>query len=351
MAILPVWKAWSRVHNEIRWSLKHRKDIQDPAKALKTNTTISSIRNYICKLLSFGKVKKQEKTKSKIPNITSARSKIQGDEKFVLTTNECALIANHCTANLQRPSQLLPLQSNLQNLISREKQTNVENKFEESPNKNKAKLNRKKLYNLSESRTSLRKRRSRSRREEKKNALQKRNHNIVGDANNFLRKRKDSSIRSSVRNKLAQKNAEINGLFEREYALTKELNNKFKIYKLRNELYTKSDKNLELSVGQIQQNIEACAKDIIQTEHELLEIKNEIKHDISIINNLKRLTLESDVNQCGVPTDHEARYLNLQQPKASTVQSFNIITNLQCKEMEFVDNIYEFCDNNASMLV
>ena len=301
-------------------------------------------------MLSFGKLKKQEKTKSKIPNITSVKSKLQSDDNYMLATNEYVPISNHCAAQLQ-PQCQLPLQSNLQNLLSRRKQPNVDNNLEASANKCKTTSNRNKLYKLSESRTSLRKRRSNSRRKEKKCALQKRNDNIVGDANNFLRKRKDSSIRSSVRNKLAQKNAEINDLFDREYALTKELNNKFKIYKLRNELYTSSDKNLELSVGQIQQNIEACAKDIIRTEHELLEIKNEIKHDISIINNLKRLTLESDLNQCGVPTDDEARDLKHPEPKATTLQSSNTATKLQCKQMEFVDNIYEFCDNNASMLV
>lgn len=277
---------------------------------------------------------------------TSHKPKSHRDEKNIKTPNDCEKILNHCR---MCPQLQIPLKPTLQSLNSNGKQNNVRRKFEESPNKSKNKLNRDKLYKLSESRTSIRKRRSSSRRKERKSALKEIN---VGDTNNFVRKREDSSIRSSVRNKLAQKNAEINDLFDREYALTKELSNKFKMFKLHNDLYTSCDKNLELSVGQIQENIEACAKDIIQTEHELLEIKNEIKHDISIINTLKRLTLESDLNQCGVPIDNGEIDVKPKQSMATATSAITKnILKLQSKEMEFVDNIYEFCDNNASMLV
>ncbi|XP_037820136.1 probable WRKY transcription factor protein 1 [Lucilia sericata] len=330
MAILPVWKAWSRVHNEIRLSLKHHKDIQDPVKALKNNTTLSSIRDYICKLLTFGKNKKRN-TKSKKSN-KSTKSKKE-DKENPTKSNDLMLLQNInediCTKNAE----------------AKVKSSNIKPTIEETEIQAKTKINKEKLYKLSETRSSIRKRRSASRRKDKRSSHDRRRDSV--DFNNFLRKRKDSSIRSSVRNKLAQKNAEMNELYDREYALTKELTNKCKMYKLQNDLYTTSDKNLEISVGQIQKSIEECAKEIIQTEHELLEVKNEIKHDISIINNLKRLTLDADLNDCGVPIDLD----NILKPPPTVLEPTPTATIETKDQMFFVDNIYEFCDNNASMLV
>lgn len=224
--------------------------------------------------------------------------------------------------------------------------SNIKPTKEECDNKAKSKINKDKLYRLSEGRSTQRKRRSSYRRKEKRISCHDKVANMEGNTN-YLRRRKDSAIRSSVRSKLAQKNAEMNELYDREYALTKELSNKCKLYKLQNELYTAPDKNLEISVGEIQHNIEAYAREIIRTEHELLEVKNEIKQDISIINNLKRLTLETDPNECGVPIDLEN--ILKPQPQKDTVTTCD--PEPANEQMLFVDNIYEFCDNNASMLV
>lgn len=138
------------------------------------------------------------------------------------------------------------------------------------------------------------------------------------------RRRRDAPLRNSLRNKLAALHAEMNVRYEREYNLTRQLTHKCRQFKLQNERYR--CREMDLSVGQLQQNIEAYAEDIIKTEHELLELKNEIKQDISLINNLKRMTLGED---------------------KETAQVAQVVPH----EMQFVDNIYEFCDNNASMLV
>ncbi|XP_059226890.1 ras association domain-containing protein 10 [Stomoxys calcitrans] len=328
MAILPVWNAWSRVHNEIRLSLKHSRDILDPSKAFKNNnTTLSIIRNYICKFLTFGK-RKPYKTKKtpKYSNNSQKHKSNQNSQKADVIPNIIPLA--DCQRDFQKPN------------------SNIMPKQEESNLRAKSKTNKEKLFRLSEARSSQRKRRSSHKRKEKRLSIDKLSN--VDAGTNYLRRRKDSSIRNSVRSKLAQKNAEMNSLYEREYALTKQLANKCKLYKLQNELYRDPDNDLDISVGQIQHNIEAYAREIIRTEHELLEVKKEIKNDISIINNLKRLTLESDRNECGVP-------VNLQEvlkpeihpdPKASTS-----VHDPTSDQMLFVDNIYEFCDNNASMLV
>lgn len=311
--------------------MKHHKDVQDPTKALKTNTTLSSIRNYICKLLKFGKNKTSNKKKPK--KSTNNTEKSQPNEK-----------------NKQKNQNdiLLDLMSPPDNSeqMAKTKNTNLKPTKEESDIQAKSKINKDKLYRLSESRSTQRKRRSTRRRKENRIPNNKGANFDVNS--NYLRRRKDSTIRSSVRNKLAQKNAEMNELYEREYILTKKLTNKCKLYKLQNELYTKSEEDLEISVGQIQRNIEAYAKEIIRTEHELLEVKNEIKNDISIVNNLKRLTLESDPNECGVPIEAE----KILKPVANTEVTPAVpIPETVGEQMLFVDNIYEFCDNNASLLV
>lgn len=316
---------------QIRLNLKHHKDIRDPKQALRSNTTLSSIRDYIGKLLRFGKNKKQK-----------SKSKQQIQQKN--NNKEIQLVPTGKTPSFDAEKKFP--QSGLKELcLKNQMKTPDDNEI-----KNKTKANKEKLYKLSETRSSVRKRRSISRRKNKNAPQAGRRENTTSyEPNNFLRKRKDSHLRSSLRNKLAQKNVEMNQLFDREYALTKELSNKCKIYKIQNELYTKSDKNFDLSVGQIQQSIEACAKEIILTEQELLKVKNDIRQDISFINNLKRLTIDTDVNECGVPIDLE----NVLKPQPDVTSTAASTTKQigNSEEMLFVDNIYEFCDNNASVLV
>jgi len=135
----------------------------------------------------------------------------------------------------------------------------------------------------------------------------------------------------------------MNVRYEKEYALTRQLSEKCRLYRLQNERYKGPE--MELSVGQLQQNIEAHAEDIIKTEHELLELKNEIRHDISLINNLKRLTLEES------EADTQCKWGVAKQPQSSQEMENTPQVAKNTQEMLFVDNIYEFCDNNASMLV
>nr|XP_017010814.2 uncharacterized protein LOC108066706 isoform X2 [Drosophila takahashii] len=207
-----------------------------------------------------------------------------------------------------------------------------------------------KLYKLAENRVSKQRHRRRSRHEITKASIETfrtaipsecNNNNYIN--NNCIRRRKDKPMRNSVRNKLASLHADMNVRYEKEYALTRQLSEKCRLYRLQNERYKGPE--MELSVGQLQQNIEAYAEDIIKTEHELLELKNEIRHDISLINNLKRLTLEETEKD----TACKKGVVKLPQPSQDIENTPQVAKNTQ--EMQFVDNIYEFCDNNASMLV
>ncbi|XP_068141762.1 uncharacterized protein meru isoform X2 [Drosophila tropicalis] len=206
-----------------------------------------------------------------------------------------------------------------------------------------------KLYQLAETTNSSKNHGDRTRRIRRQSRTEKSNYNLNINNNNLIKRRKDRPLRNSVRNKLASLYADMNHRYEKEYNLTRQLSEKCKLYRQQNEQYNKTEM-MEFSVGQLQTNIEAYAEDIIKTEHELLELKNEMKHDISLINNLKRMTLD-DVSQ----TDHinglktKTEMFATQKPPVITQVAKNIAATAQ--EMQFVDNIYEFCDNNASMLV
>uniref|UniRef100_A0A1A9Z6P3 Ras-associating domain-containing protein n=1 Tax=Glossina pallidipes TaxID=7398 RepID=A0A1A9Z6P3_GLOPL len=303
VAILPIWKAWNRAHNEIRLSLKYHEDVKDPAKPIKTNTsTLSTLRKYFCKLLNF---------------------RVLGKDP-------------------SKPTK--PLKS----LKNHEVKTSILPTSHLSPDA-KDKLDKEKLYRLCETRSTVRKRRKspRKRKINKRSNVIKR-HDRDHDVGNYLRRRKGSNARCSIRSKLAEKNAEMNELYAREYALTKQLTKKCKMYRLQNQLYTKTDKNFEISVGQIQHNIENCAQEILETEHELLHVKNEIKQDISIINSLKRLALETTSPESRMPIAALREVLVHSSSQPATVA---IPMKPTSEHIQFVDNIHEFCDNNASLLV
>uniref|UniRef100_A0A1A9WE16 Ras-associating domain-containing protein n=1 Tax=Glossina brevipalpis TaxID=37001 RepID=A0A1A9WE16_9MUSC len=319
MAILPIWKAWNRVHNEIRLSLKHHKDVKDPTKIVKTSTALSSLRKYFCKLLNFRMLRKEKPT-------NPMKSLKDQPNAAALSTNHLNKIPNPLKKSLNNKDGSKPIVHDVE-----------------------VKFNKDKLYRLSETRSTVQKRHKspRKRKINKKSNVTKR-HDKNHDISNYLRRRKDPNVRCSIRSKLAKTNAEMNELYDREYTLTRQLTNKCRLYRLQNELYTKTDKNFEISVGQIQHNIENCAQEIIRTEHELLHVKNEIKQDISIINSLKRLALETNSSECQMP---KALKKVLRLSPSEIPDAVSIPIKPTNEQMQFVDNIYEFCDNNASLLV
>ncbi|XP_017053517.1 uncharacterized protein LOC108096436 isoform X2 [Drosophila ficusphila] len=306
---------------KLRLSLKHRDNFRDPLAMqliphTQSTNTFSMIK-WLKKLLHLKKDKKvmpkPTKTPPKVPN--KLKERCVPDKKRSIP-NDLVLVI--------MPDQLY------------------------RGNENAAKS---KLFKLAENRVSKQRRRRRSRHEITKASIEtfrtaipsECNNNYYNNANNCIKRRKDKPLRNSVRNKLAALHADMNFRYEKEYALTRQLSEKCRLYRLQNERYKRPE--MELSVGQLQENIEAYAEDIIKTEHELLELKNEIKHDISLINNLKRLTLE----QTEADTASKRGVAKLPQPSPEIKITPHVAKSSQ--EMQFVDNIYEFCDNNASMLV
>ncbi|EDW76878.2 uncharacterized protein Dwil_GK20614 [Drosophila willistoni] len=329
MAILPVWRAWSRVHNELRISLKRREEFQEPlALQLQrpclygANSKKFSMLKWLKKLFQL----KDKKTQNATIKPTKTPPKVPNKMK-----EKCLLDKKQYKRD---DFQLILLPDQLYN----------------GKHNCNSKLNKKnKLYQLAEATNNSKNHGDRTRRVRRQSRTEQCNYNLNINNNNLIKRRKDRPLRNSVRNKLASLYADMNHRYEKEYNLTRQLSEKCKLYRQQNEQYNKTEM-MEFSVGQLQTNIEAYAEDIIKTEHELLELKNEMKHDISLINNLKRMTLD-DVSQ----TDHvnglktKTEMFATQKPPVITQVAKNIAATAQ--EMQFVDNIYEFCDNNASMLV
>ncbi|XP_067643734.1 uncharacterized protein meru [Eurosta solidaginis] len=336
MAILPVWKAWSRVHNEIRLSMKHYKDVAEPIPPKQRNNWLQSIRRYLAKLFKFpkrGNKTPPSNTNKKQTHLLPIKEESSSPDEIVFI-----VLPDNKYDNLLDPSKFRE--------SSHAPATNHTNECN-----TKAEMLKCKLYSLSETRNSMRQKKRNRRMSKKKITASFKSPpvNKSTEASNCIRRRKDAPLRNSIRHKLAQKTSEIDTLYKRENELTRRLNHKCQLYKQHNDLYANADQRLEISIGQIQRSVEQYAEEIIRTENELLELKNEIQQDISIVNNLKRITMngEDNANDCGVPLECEldqAAVKNVEQQQRKSGGTTNM-------EMQFVDNIYEFCDNNASMLV
>lgn len=288
---------------QLRLSLKQRRLLSEPTSLPQQQLKLLPLAPPACKPFSMLKWLK------KLLHLSKKKEKSKGTEDKVQRNDELVLVI------LPDQHYEVPIETDHQK-------------------KTKAKL-----YKLAETRTTQRRHRRRSRHLDTVERTASVNNNYNNN-NCIRRRRKEAPLRNSVRNKLATLLVEMNVRYEKEYNLTRQLTEKCKQYKLQNELYTSPE--MELSVGQLQRNIEAYAEDIIKTEHELLELKKEIKQDISLINNLKRMTMEKETK-----TNPPGNIVLPAKPKSEEVTK--VANNPQ--EMQFVDNIYEFCDNNASMLV
>uniref|UniRef100_A0A182SNJ0 Tektin n=1 Tax=Anopheles maculatus TaxID=74869 RepID=A0A182SNJ0_9DIPT len=192
-----------------------------------------------------------------------------------------------------------------------------------------------------------------------------------------------------IRQEIATKMAEMQHLLEQEEELLRRLKLKSAKFHAENQIY-RSHIGLDFHVERLQQSIDRCAKEIIEIEQQLLETKMEIEEKSPLIDNLRSLLEAQEAGQCyrrsskHQPNDRppqEQRYgitthirtgsvneteslsadTSFTHAPASSVASRNSLhasgrqrktSNPAANEsVEFVDNIYEFCDNNQSFVV
>lgn len=138
-----------------------------------------------------------------------------------------------------------------------------------------------------------------------------------------------------IRDEISNKMFEHRGLVKREEILTGQLALKYGMYKAENELYT-TKLGLDMCIEAVQENLDRITKDILENEQEIFETKMAIVQTQAILDRLKEMMkLERQAMRCGI--------FNFEMPTKSTQK-------LNCSA-EFADNIHEFCDNNASMIV
>uniref|UniRef100_A0A182QT57 Ras-associating domain-containing protein n=1 Tax=Anopheles farauti TaxID=69004 RepID=A0A182QT57_9DIPT len=195
-----------------------------------------------------------------------------------------------------------------------------------------------------------------------------------------------------IRQEIDTKMAEMQHLLEHEEELLRRLKLKSAKFHAENQIY-RSHIGLDFHVERLQQSIDRCAKEIIDIEQQLLETKMEIEEKSPLIDNLRALLEAQEAGgQCyRRPKDARQRAppvqrygmtthfrtgsvdgvgpgaLNADTSFTHTPQTVptadgtgkggcssrnSLAAPKQANEsVEFVDNIYEFCDNNQSFVV
>ncbi|XP_035789049.1 uncharacterized protein LOC118465187 [Anopheles albimanus] len=191
-----------------------------------------------------------------------------------------------------------------------------------------------------------------------------------------------------IRQEIEIKTSEMQHLLEQEEALLRRLKLKSAKFHAENQIY-RSHIALDFHVERLQNSIDRCAQEIIDIEQQLLETKMEIEEKSPLIDNLRALLEAQEAGQCyrrpiaakaqdqryGITTHfasggsvdgtgQSADTCFTQVPATATTTTNRDGTasrtslTLSAKrksgpttEVEFVDNIYEFCDNNQSFVV
>uniref|UniRef100_A0A182PHI5 Ras-associating domain-containing protein n=1 Tax=Anopheles epiroticus TaxID=199890 RepID=A0A182PHI5_9DIPT len=187
-----------------------------------------------------------------------------------------------------------------------------------------------------------------------------------------------------IRQEIATKMAEMQQLLEQEEELLRRLKLKSAKFHAENQIY-RSHIGLDFHVERLQQSIDHCAKEIIEIEQQLLETKMEIEEKSPLIDNLRALLEAQEAGQCyrraavkhpkqeqrygmtthfrtGSVEEGEALSADTSFTHAPSAGSRNSLALGKGRKVanagpgandsvEFVDNIYEFCDNNQSFVV
>lgn len=161
---------------------------------------------------------------------------------------------------------------------------------------------------------------------------------------------KSTSRYEIIRLEILFRISDMRKLLNIENDLTKVLAKRCAQYRSQNEMYT-AEIGLEMQIERIQANLSFFAKEIIRTELQLFETKMEIKQKQGIVRNLYRM-LKEEESLCGL-VDGGLLIDDLFLMESSGQDICEKVKNCLSQENElcFVDNIYEFCDNDSSMIV
>lgn len=165
-----------------------------------------------------------------------------------------------------------------------------------------------------------------------------------------------------IRQEVAQRMLELNHLLEYEAELEQLLSDRSKQYKAQNQRYTMQN-GLTASIDRIQAKLDAYTKEIVRNEFDLFQIRLEISQKCGILHNLRRMMTNNVVPQAlnrggddqrmvidRIHEEHVQQTIKTQQANGG-MRPVVDDENEQYVDVTFVDNIYEFCDNNKSIVV
>lgn len=144
-----------------------------------------------------------------------------------------------------------------------------------------------------------------------------------------------------IRYEILTKMNDMNKLLQREVELGARLASKCAKYKTENEIYT-TKIGLEMCIEGVQKNLDKYAKEIIYNENELFKTKYEIKQKCRVLDDLKKVLCLEETEE-----DRLKELIGLENRKKLQI---NLVKG-KMSDIDFVDNIYEFCDNNESVMV
>lgn len=181
--------------------------------------------------------------------------------------------------------------------------------------------------------------------------FQSKHHDLCNDRNEIIRQ------------EVTQRLVELNRLLQYEAELEQSLRERSKQYKTQNQRYTLQN-GLTASIDRIQAKLDAYTEEIVSNEFEIFQIRSEISQKCGILHNLRRMMTnnveppsidhgnDQHISQVVIDRIHEEH--NQQQLKAELTNRKRPVSDdkyEQYVDATFVDNIYEFCDNNKSIVV
>lgn len=149
----------------------------------------------------------------------------------------------------------------------------------------------------------------------------------------------------AIRFEIMLKMSELKQLIVREEMLITQIQMQCAKYRAENELYNSRTHLTELRVDEIQKNLELFAQEIIENEQELfstkLEVEQKAKKLQELRNQLEKGELEEEMRKEKILLDKRM------EEQEQVVRR----RRLSMEKLEFIENIYEFCDNNKSVLI
>lgn len=147
---------------------------------------------------------------------------------------------------------------------------------------------------------------------------------------------------------IAKRMADMGQLLQYEDDVTVELARKCAQYRAQNDRYNDAGSVVGMCVERVQAKLEQYSNAIVQNELELFKVKLEITQKCGVLHNLQRMLKMEQGNRGELMHDDNYEQFYSHPMRINPVA---VDADKNDENVHFVDNIYEFCDNNKSIIV